>query len=447
MNKMDFDDNTELFQSFTSEGQDLLDQVEPQLIDLQDKAENDSQLDGEVLNSIFRMFHTIKGSAGFLELTNLQKVTHEAETILDLYRSGKLKPNPEHIRLLLHTCDFIRKILSNIEQYMNDKGFEIEAGEIVKNLTEAYSGKVQNTKVSRKEKNIKKVSNSSSFETCSQPVEELSLKDDSQSDSSAATGSALILTITPEMVDQFVKESLDLLDTLEQALLDVEKTPENMEHIGISFRTLHTFKGNCGLLGYGDMEKLSHKCESLLEYMRSGEIKADIQTIRMILNIVDSLRDGVTDISKGGSGAVQGCNLLIEFLDDEIKGLTITNDIACDSGDTEKSISEDVQDLSEIEQEPKSTVQISEENEQQSDNDSPVSSQTQVTKSTSPTTDGTSSTGQSAVRKDIRIDLDRVDKLLDLVGELSLASIMVIQNPDIRAISHRNFDRAAHHLD
>ena len=446
MNKMDFDDNTELFQSFTSEGQDLLDQVEPQLIDLQDKAENDSQLDGEVLNSIFRMFHTIKGSAGFLELTNLQKVTHEAETILDLYRSGKLKPNPEHIRLLLHTCDFIRKILSNIEQYMNDKGFEIEAGEIVKNLTEAYSGKGKNTKISRKEKNTK-ISNSSSFETCSQPVEELSLKDDSQSDSSAATGSALILTITPEMVDQFVKESLDLLDTLEQALLDVEKTPENMEHIGISFRTLHTFKGNCGLLGYGDMEKLSHKCESLLEYMRSGEIKADIQTIRMILNIVDSLRDGVTDISKGGSGAVQGCNLLIEFLDDEIKGLTITTDIACDSGDTEKSISEDVQDLSEIEQESKSTVQIPEENEQQSDNDSPASSQTQVTKSSSPTTDGTSSTGQSAVRKDIRIDLDRVDKLLDLVGELSLASIMVIQNPDIRAISHRNFDRAAHHLD
>ncbi len=85
MTDIDFHDNAELLKTFVAEGQDMLDEVEPQLIEFKEKTETESSIDEEALNSIFRMFHTIKGTAGFLELNNLQNVIHEAETIPDLF--------------------------------------------------------------------------------------------------------------------------------------------------------------------------------------------------------------------------------------------------------------------------------------------------------------------------------------------------------------------------
>jgi len=79
-----FDENVELLHSFTAEGMEMLDDVEPYLIELQLSVEESRQIDSEVINSIFRLFHTMKTSAGFLHLNTLKSVTHEAETLLDL---------------------------------------------------------------------------------------------------------------------------------------------------------------------------------------------------------------------------------------------------------------------------------------------------------------------------------------------------------------------------
>jgi len=56
------------------------------------------------------------------------------------------------------------------------------------------------------------------------------------------------------------------------------------------------------------------------------------------------------------------------------------------------------------------------------------------------------SSERMASRKDIRVDLDKVDKLVDLVGELALAEMMVVQNPAVIGIEAEEFDRATHHL-
>ncbi len=114
--KESFDENAELIQSFTTEGEELLDDVEPKLIELQESLEESGEIDVEILNDIFRMFYTLKGSAGFLELNNLQSVTHEAETILDLFRKGILKPEKDNIDLLSRACDFIRTVMVYINE-------------------------------------------------------------------------------------------------------------------------------------------------------------------------------------------------------------------------------------------------------------------------------------------------------------------------------------------
>ena len=134
-----FDENVELLHSFTAEGMEMLDDVEPSLIELQLSVEESRQIDSEVLNSIFRLFRTMKGSAGFLKLNTLQSVTHEAETLLDLYRKRILQPDREQINLLFRACDFIRMLMKNIEKNLHDKGFESEAADLVKEFSKASS--------------------------------------------------------------------------------------------------------------------------------------------------------------------------------------------------------------------------------------------------------------------------------------------------------------------
>lgn len=135
-----YDNTQELKEAFASDGYEILDEVEPQLILLQESHESSAIINKEILDSIFRLFHTMKGSAGYLELNTLQEVTHETENLLECYRNGSLNLNSEHIRLLLRTLDFIRNLLDNIENYMHNGEFENEAQEIINDLSNISSG-------------------------------------------------------------------------------------------------------------------------------------------------------------------------------------------------------------------------------------------------------------------------------------------------------------------
>ncbi len=430
--KDDFNDMDELLQTFTSEGQELLDEVEPRLIELQEKTGADGQIDGEVLNSIFRIFHTIKGSAGFLELNNLQEVTHEAETLLDYYRKGNLTPNPEQISLLLQTTDFIRKLLGNIEKFMHDKGFEIETKRMVETLNAVKSGK----------------SAASVVKTA--PVEKMSVTPQAAAVIEPQVADDLGFTISADMVEQYTREALDIIDGLEQNILEMEKTPGNTELVDNAFRALHTLKGNSGLLGYAELERLSHKTENLFDHMRNGAILPDMENIKMVLSIIDLIRATVVGISNGESGAVKGCDVLVGFIEDVInESLARAEE---DADDEEQPPVPEPVAAPEAEP-PAVTVEPAREEIFAAEPVKDEPTRIEQTVKTAPKQSETaarkeeSSSDKMASRKDIRVDLDKVDKLVDLVGELSLAEMMVVQNPAVIGIEAEDFERATHHLD
>ncbi|MCB1150590.1 Hpt domain-containing protein, partial [bacterium] len=78
-------DDVELLQEFISESAEHLDEAEAQLLILESEP---TQTDA--LNAVFRAFHTIKGVAGFVEMTHIQTLAHKAENLLDLARKGEL---------------------------------------------------------------------------------------------------------------------------------------------------------------------------------------------------------------------------------------------------------------------------------------------------------------------------------------------------------------------
>ncbi len=102
-------ESDEVLKEFLVESAELLDRAEQDLMALE------SAGNPQALASIFRDFHTIKGTAGFYGFAKLQGLTHAAENVLGRMREGKLATSSDIISTLLSVADGVRKILASIE--------------------------------------------------------------------------------------------------------------------------------------------------------------------------------------------------------------------------------------------------------------------------------------------------------------------------------------------
>ena len=201
------EEQLELLSAFVEESNELLDESEPLLIELETLANESGEVDSEVINTIFRLFHSLKGGAGFLDLGTVGKVTHVAETLLDLFRKGKGSISSEHIDLLTKTCDFLRQMLTNIETEFSDDGFEEEAKAIIKDLRVQISG-------------ITGESEEPPASTVTkQPDPDLPREEEAKSEAVQEASDEMKLVINEEMIKQFTAESEDLLAETEEAFL------------------------------------------------------------------------------------------------------------------------------------------------------------------------------------------------------------------------------------
>jgi len=101
----------DLLSEFLTETAESLDALDTQLITL----EQDPN-DTEILNNIFRMVHTVKGTCGFLGLPRLESVAHAAENILGKFRDGELPVTPDSVTLILESIDTIKSLLMVLEE-------------------------------------------------------------------------------------------------------------------------------------------------------------------------------------------------------------------------------------------------------------------------------------------------------------------------------------------
>ena len=100
----------DVVREFLIESNENLNRLDREVVELEQKPE-----DARLLASIFRTFHTIKGSCGFLGFTELERVSHEAENLLSQLRAGAKPLSAGLVGLILETVDVIRRILLAIE--------------------------------------------------------------------------------------------------------------------------------------------------------------------------------------------------------------------------------------------------------------------------------------------------------------------------------------------
>jgi two-component system, chemotaxis family, sensor kinase CheA len=102
-----------------------------------------------------------------------------------------------------------------------------------------------------------------------------------------------------EIVHEFLVESYENLDQLDQDLVALESDPSSRTLLSSIFRTVHTIKGTSGFLGFGNLERVSHVGESLLSELRDGERAMDQPTADVLLALVDTLRAILTRVESG----------------------------------------------------------------------------------------------------------------------------------------------------
>ncbi len=146
----------EIFESFIIETNEILEKLDVDLIKVE-KRPNDMEL----LNDIFRSFHTIKGTSGFIGLSKIQAVTHRCEDILNKLRKGEIKVNDKIMDGVLKGYDAIKEFISIIENEQKENFDESEILETLQVIIDEIEGNNSQTEEKPKPKNKKSNSKTS----------------------------------------------------------------------------------------------------------------------------------------------------------------------------------------------------------------------------------------------------------------------------------------------
>ncbi|WP_096026674.1 hybrid sensor histidine kinase/response regulator [Campylobacter lanienae] len=130
------DDMQEILEDFLVEAFELIEQIDHDLVELESNPE-----DLELLNRIFRVAHTVKGSSSFLNFDVLTKLTHHMEDVLNKARHGELKITPDIMDVVLESVDMMKALLRSIRERGNDVDAGVSISDICDRLTAINEGK------------------------------------------------------------------------------------------------------------------------------------------------------------------------------------------------------------------------------------------------------------------------------------------------------------------
>jgi two-component system chemotaxis sensor kinase CheA len=131
---MSLDVDQEILEDFLVEAGEILEVLSEQLVELEQNPE-----DADLLNAIFRGFHTVKGGAGFLQLDPMVDCCHHAENLFDLLRTGEIKVTAKLMDVVLQSLDSVNQMFDSVR---NGGAPEAAAPELIKLLELYASGNV-----------------------------------------------------------------------------------------------------------------------------------------------------------------------------------------------------------------------------------------------------------------------------------------------------------------
>lgn len=215
--------------------------------------------------------------------------------------------------------------------------------------------------------------------------------------------------VDAELVDAFVTECRETLAGAEAALLQLEQVPDHPEAINTVFRVFHTIKGTSAFLGLARVTDLAHEAENLLSRMRDGTIRCVGRNADLVLRSIDVLRVCANNVGETKPGQ---------------------------SVPVAKGIGELRQALLDTRSQPSAPVETDAEAE-------PTNARPAADASNTGETGAKTST--SSQESSVRVRTDRLDRLIDMVGELVIAQSLVSQDEVVVSGEHSALARKTTH--
>jgi two-component system chemotaxis sensor kinase CheA len=212
-----------------------------------------------------------------------------------------------------------------------------------------------------------------------------------------------------EVLAEFLAESREGLDVVEQAFVVLEQQPGDAATLAAIFRTMHSLKGAAGFLGFPNLERLAHRAESLLADLRDGSLALTPAITTGLLRTVDAVRSMLVEVERTGHDSLDAHEGLVAELE------ALRSGGAPPPGAADGPVPPPVE---------VPRLEAGEGSEPQD-----------PTRPADPGPEG-SSAPAGASGGTIRVDVGLVDRLMTLVGELVLARNQVLQ------CSARQNDRA-----
>ncbi len=267
-----------------------------------------------------------------------------------------------------------------------------------------------------------------------------------------------------DIVKEFLVESYENLDRLDQDLLQLERNPNDREILASVFRTIHTIKGTSGFLNFNQLGAVTHVGESLLGLLRDGQKALDRDITNALLAMVDTVRQILASIEATGGEGERNDDGLISRLTrlqrpaeaagrvearSEVKaaaaagaaaggspemGSPQTNAIASDAVDSDGVVSSQmvsnplvstpvVNNAITVEEAKPAGIPAPAANVAERVSVPAAAAAAEATDAQRPQ----ASPGQSAADRTIRLDVSLLDQLMNLVGELVLARNQILQ--------------------
>ena len=385
-NAGNIEDMRDILHDFVVDSKEMLEDTEPLLVELEE------EYDEEKVNTIFRCFHSIKGGAGFLNLNNIQRITHSAETLLDLFRKGKLDFTSEHSDIMVNVCDQLGTILVHVDTHLTDEVYETENDKLCAAIDKMISGDDVSIPVRQK---FAKKAEKQIEET---PIVEPETSSDDEFE----------IPITDEIITQFIQEAEAGFEKIEEIILILEKFGFEQKLLDDAYRLIHSFKGNCGFMNFKDLERVSHKVETIFDGMKNKEIETKEENITVLISVIDIIHNTVKQIGDTRIHTISDCQAILNSMDRMLSGETKnkTEVVTANNGAAVE----------------KKT--ISEEESTPVKNSKPVKNSDSSKKIKAPDDKAVS----KILQTDIRVNLQKVDTVINLVGELMIVSQMITSN-------------------
>ncbi len=273
-------DDKSLALGFVEESLELLNDIEERILEME------ANYDIETVNDIFRAVHTIKGTSSFLSLTPIKNLSHNLEFLLDDLRKGKRELTQEIVDVLLKGSDILRSLIlevkNSVESSEEDVILNLEIDESI--IEEIKEVREKEGGTSEKSEQVKV-----------EKAEDKIIKTEENLDTTNLKNAE----IPSDMFVQYKDEAKEHLDNIENHLLTLENNPDNQDSINEVFRSLHSLKGNSGLLlslieqeSYeakllSFIKDVAHGGESLLQRVRDGKLKLSSEIISLLFRALD----------------------------------------------------------------------------------------------------------------------------------------------------------------